>query len=208
MAKARKPADKTPKKAKKPRGTHRTAAPDLSRQEIKFAQLLFDRHGTFPKKTMIQCFLEAGFPPKATDNATHVAAFRVVRKANFRQYYRSYQNRCALAAMATSTELLGDLINMVRADRRKLFGPDGSMLPPEEWPDDVAATVDDIAQDTVSEVDGTDIKQKVFVKRVKTVSRLAALVKALECIGALDPENVGKAEQKPLVVKGADPEKL
>lgn len=189
---------------------HKTDGPDLSALDIRFAQLLFDRDLGDTRKSVLDCYIEAGFPRRESDAATVAAAHRRVKNRKFREYFRRHQQHAAEAAQLTSAELLATVANYMRADRRKLFGKDGTILLPDQWPADVAAVVEDVAQDTVSEVVGDDVKVRVFVKRVRTVSKLQAAVKLMEALGILGPD-AGKdtgAEHKPLVVQGPDLSRL
>lgn len=205
MAKARKPK---PRK----RGKHKTQKPDLTRQDVKFAQLLFDRDLSVPRKSVAACYLEAGFPARETEDATIQAASRRVRNRQFREYYRRHQRHAMEEAMLTSAELVATLANIMRADRRRLFGPGGDVLPPDQWPDDVAAVVEDFDFDTVSELTGeagAELRQKVYLKKVKTYSVLAAAVKLMEVMRMVGSDAAGPpVERKPLVVNGADTNKL
>lgn len=156
------PAD-TPETPETPRKRHRTEKPPLSAREIRFAQLCFE----YGLRGRSKAFLEAGFPSKATPNDNESAACYLLRKPQLRQYMRQLEHD-AMAAAAVSTEYLArGFKRAVDADVTRLLGPDGEMLPPSEWPEDVRLCVTRMEVEELSEMqpdpDNPRRKKKVAI---------------------------------------------
>lgn len=191
------------------RRQHKTHGPPLSVREIRFAQ-----HIVIDDLSKADAYLRAGFPAKPTRHATESAAFRLSRKRVIREYVRTLQTAAADAAKVTVAEVAAAIANIARADRRGLFDAKGNFLPPDRWPDDVAATVEAVESDEVFEpVPGEKGKRRVkgYVRKVKTASRLAAwakLAEYLRMVGTQKADDAGKGHD-PLVVGGeANPANL
>jgi hypothetical protein len=155
------------------RPKHKTAAPALSAREIAFAQLVF-QYGVRGKA---RAYVEAGFPPKGTPNATEAAACRIVRKRQFREYVRHLEATAAEAATVTVQEIVVGVLCIARADRRKLFDKRGVLLPPDQIPDDVAAAIEGVeSEDLYEPVPGERGKKRLkgHLRKIKTGNRLAA----------------------------------
>lgn len=198
MGKARKPA--------KRKLRHKTTAPSLSAQEIKFVHLLLGRELHTPRKSITECYLEAGFPAKGSHHSTDVTAHRVLKRRGVREYYRKRQDQLAKRAMVTPEMLIAVAMNVVLADRRKFFNDRGELLLPHEWPDDLEAVVEDYDMDTVSEIEGDVIRNRPFLKKLKTCSRMQALFKLMEATGVVGPNAAPPpAEKTTVVFEGADP---
>lgn len=123
---------------------HKTDPPPLSVREIRFCQLWAE------KGNATAAYRDAGFPA-ATNNAAHVRAYRLLRKRQVREYIRDIQRAAADAAMVTVEDLARGFRRAERADLRRLMGPDGEMLPPSEWPDDVALAISSIEVEELTE---------------------------------------------------------
>lgn len=204
-------ADPAPKKR-----THKTQRPELSRQDIRFARLLFDRG----KKTIAECYVEAGFPVHASENATNVAAHRKLKNRTFRQFYRQLQDRAADAAQVDANMVTQALKRVAFFDIRTLYDERGRILLPRDWSDATAAGVLGVeSEETFEYVDGTDpgtgkkARRKELegytrkVKRVPPIEALKLLAQILRMIGA--DADAGKPPPAPLVIGGeADPEAI
>lgn len=71
-------------------------------------------------------------------------------------------------------------------DIRKLYGPSGALLPPHEWPDDVAAAV--VALES-QEIRGTDGEVLGEVRKLKLADKLGALDKLMRHLGLYEADN-------------------
>lgn len=99
----------------------------------------------------------------------------------------------------TTDRILQELSRIAFADLRKAFAPDGSLLSPAEWPDDVAAAM--------AGVDVVETKTEAgaipeYTKKVKLWDKNAAIEKAMKHLGLFDQDN---AQRKPQVIINASP---
>jgi hypothetical protein len=121
-----------------PEPSRRARAPrPLSARDVRFCRLYAERgtrHG-------YGCYLEAGFPERATRTATSSAMSRLLRRPEVRATIRDLRAAAADAARVTVEELARGFRRAERADVTRLFGPDGEMLPPARWPEDVRLCV-------------------------------------------------------------------
>lgn len=193
------------------RRKHKTQRPPLSAQDIRFARLLFDR-GT---KSVVACYLEAGFPVKETEIATKQSAYRRVKNQHFRNYYRNLQNRAADASQLDANMVVQGLMRIAFANRADLFDRHGCLLPKHLWPVDVAATVEGIESEELYEVvsEKGQPKRKELrghTRKVKTAGRTEALKMLATMLNLLGRDaDAGKPPPAPLVVGGeASPESL
>lgn len=189
------------------RGAHKTHAPPLSAREVRFCQHWVETGNA------TRSYIDAGFP-HGSENSAKVMALRLLRKVTIREYVRLLQHHASEAAKVTVAELAAFLAGVVRADRRKLYDRRGVILPPGEWPDDVAATIEDVeSEDLFEPVPGAKGKRRLkgYVRKVKTASRVQAAAKLMEwkrMVGG-DKDDAGKPPPAPLVIGGeADLNKL
>lgn len=195
----------------KPRRKHKTEKPPLSAREIRFAQLVFE-YGVHGKS---KAYLEAGYSEHASKNATEVAACAILRKPQFRDYLRELQTAASDAAKATVEEIVQGIRCIAKADRRQLFGKRGNLLPPEDIPDDVAATIESIDNEEIYEpVPGEKGKKRLkgHMRKIKTGNRLAAWRTLAEIRGILGQDKTaattGKKEEPFRVGGEANPDAL
>ncbi len=183
----------------KPKSKHRTRKPELSAREVRFCQLLVETGNR------TQSYIASGLPA-SSENYANLASYRLIRNDTIREYIRYLQNVAAEAAKVTTEEIAANVANIAKADRRKFF-KNGVMLPPEQWPDDVAATLDSMEIDEIFEpVPGGKGKKRLkgYTRKVKTGSRLAAwrtLAEFKRMIGSDAGADDGK-KTTPLVVDG------
>ena len=102
----------------------------------------------------------------------------------------------------TVTGTLRELSGIVHADLRKCFNPDtGALLPPHQWPDDVArgmASVKVVEMEGGAAIGGEGGLQHVpmYTKEVKLWDKNSAIDKAMKHLGLFERDN----EQKPAPV--------
>jgi hypothetical protein len=72
------------------------------------------------------------------------------------------------------------------SDVRKLFSPDGGLLPPNQWPDDIAPAVSSVEVDELYEGSGRDRCQIGWTKKVKLWNKNDALTKLGENLKLFD----------------------
>lgn len=186
------------------RRTHKTDAPPLSARDVRFCQLWVETGNA------TRSYIDAGYP-HANENSAGVLAFKLLRKVKIREYVRELQRYASEAAKVTVEELAAVMAGIVRADRRKLYDAKGRILLPHEWPDDVAATVEQVESEELFEpIPGAKGKKRLkgYTRKVKTASRVAAAAKLMEwkkMLGSAKSDGANKASD-PLVIGGdADP---
>jgi hypothetical protein len=157
---------------------HKTEPPPLTARQIRFCQLWIEKGNAY------QCYLEAGCPLGINRNATDQIVKRLVRKRQIREYCRHLQQVAATAAEMTIEEIAAGIAAIARADRRGVMTPAGKALPPGKWPADVVATIEsfEFAEG------GTPTKKTMYLKKIKTASRMAAFTKLAEWRGMTKPE--------------------
>jgi phage terminase small subunit len=197
-----------PDDAKPRRRKPKSGRPPLFAREVRFCRQFVEKGNAY------QCYLDAGFPPKATRQATDQAVKRLVRKRQIIAYCRELQHAAMDAAMVSIEEVAQALRRIALADRGKLFDDFGRLLPPSEWPPDVAACVEGVDSEEVYEKDPARPGRRVlsgYMRKVRTARRteaLKVLAAWLKMTGtdSPDPSKTGPA---PLVVGGeADPNSL
>lgn len=104
--------------------------PPLSLREIRFCQKYAETDNA------TRSYLDAGFEP-ASEHAATEAASKLLRKPDIRSYLDKLRADAAEAAQVTVDEVARGFRRAANADVTRLLGPDGEMLPPSQWPEDV-----------------------------------------------------------------------
>lgn len=130
--------------AKSRRGRHRTDPPPLSAREIRFCQFYADTGNA------TRSYIDAGLKHSDPDVA-RTMAFRLLRNVHVRTYVRRLQADAAEAAGVSVEYLARGFRRAVDADVTRLFGPDGEMLPPSQWPADIRLCVSRIEVEELTE---------------------------------------------------------
>lgn len=149
------------RKPRKPKHSTRPDAAALSAHDIKFCQY-YAEHGN---RSGTAAYKQAGYPNStSSDSAVGRAAWFLVRKHKIRLYIREIRQQAADAASVTTDLLAQGFKRVGFADRRGVFGPDGRMLPPAQWPDELGSIIAGIE---VEDIDGVDPNtgEKVVVGR-------------------------------------------
>lgn len=111
-------------------------------------------------------------------------------------------------ALATRKDYMHDFLHdqfetLANADLRKLFDPNGGLLPVEKWPDDVAQFVSSIEVDELYEGTGKGRQQIGWTKKVKLWDKLKALeqlAKHFEFSGLDKEELAGKLTWEAIIL--------
>lgn len=190
---------------------HKTHAPELTAEDIKFAQLLFAaRTQPGDRKTVVQCYVEAGFPEHGTSDGTRGAAYRRVKNREFRQFYRVLQDSAAASAQITPNIITRALARIALFDVREVFDGRGRIKLPCEWSDAVASGVLAVESEELFEWEeqrdpetGLKVRRKVLVgysrkvKRCPPTEALKVLAQVLRMIGQdADAGKTGQAAAK------------
>lgn len=180
---------------------------ELSVADIRFCQHLANG------KTQLEAYRQAEYRnSKSNDNAVSKAASILVRKGKIRRYLRQLKEQAADAAGVTVDMLAQGFRRVGFADRRGIFGPDGSMLPPEFWPEELGSIIAGIEVEDLEEWDEVQkcrvkIGRKWKVRFERSMEARKILAQWRGMIGQDVP--TGGETRKPLVVGGgANPDDL
>lgn len=89
------------------------------------------------------------------------------------------------AVKVDAQTILSELLKIATSDIRKLFNENGGLLPPSEWPNDVAQAVSSIQVDELFDYDNGQKFQVGLTKKVKLWDKNAALDKLAKHLGLL-----------------------
>jgi phage terminase small subunit len=163
----------------------------LTIAQIRFCELVAE-HGCATR-----AFVDAGFEA-STRAVARTLAWRLLRDERVRALIHELRADAATAAKASVVTVAAAMAKIAMADRRRLFDAAGRLLPPHEWPDDVAAAVE-----SVKLTDGTPTEVRTG-KRLEALRLLAAWLRMLGTEAANE-----KVAPAPLVVGGeANPDLL
>lgn len=199
-------------KGKRRKLRHKTDGPLLSAQDVRFAQLVLNRGS----KTLAECYVEAGFAPRSTPNATKEAARRLVANRCWREYFRTLQSDATADAGVNAAYLVAGFKSAVDFDPAVIFARDGALKPLDDWPECARKCVKRIKRkpifETVPDPDDADKKRRVKVDEEWDIvfeDRTDCRKTLCHIRGLIGPDAVQQTQgHKPLVVKGADPDKL
>ena len=184
---------------------HKTEPPPLSVREIRFCQHYAET------RNATRSYLDAGFVC-ASENSARSRAFRLLRKVNIRNYIRELQFAAADAAQVSVAIVAQALRRIALADRAKLFDSHGRLLPPDQWPADIAACVEGVESEELYEPTGEPGVRRLagYARKVRTAKRMDALRLLAQWLRMVGQDaDIGKETPKPLAIKGeADPDLL
>jgi phage terminase small subunit len=141
--------------AKKKRATPRR--PALSVRQVKFAEAYALTNNA------TEAFVTAGFTANSRGTA-QVGGWRLLRNRAIADLIRSIREEAVAAARVSVDRIAAAMANIAFSDRRDLFDAQtGRLLPPHQWPPDIASAVESIELE-----DGVPVE-------VKTGRRMDAL---------------------------------
>lgn len=132
-----------------------------------------------------QAAITAGYSAKSSA----AQASRLLSDVNISAELRKRQGQLAEVFKLDTERVLAQLAQIVYADPRKCFGPDGALLPVKDWPDDVAAMVSSVEVDALYEGSGKDRKQIGVTQKVKFWDKNSAIEKAMKHLGQFEKDN-------------------
>ena len=198
------------------RPIRKSQRPALSARDVRFARLLFESRD----KTVVECYLEAGFPRKATDAATSQAAHRRVKNRYFVTFLRDLQQRAADAAQVDANLVMQGLKRIACAKRSDAYDERGRIKLPRDWSADIEGIVEAVESEELFElvehtdpVSGKKSRRKElvgYVRKVKFAKRMEALRLLAEIVRLTGRDaDAGKPPPAPLVIAGeANPDAL
>lgn len=148
-------------KAKASASKHR----ELTPKERRFvAEYLIDQNAT-------QAATRAGYTAKRLDQA----GYELLRKPEIQAQVEIGQAKQLAAAGVTVQRIVDELAKISFADRRKLFDSEGHLLPPAQWPDDLAACVSGLEMESAT-IEGPDGPRIVaYPSKVRLVDKKGTL---------------------------------
>jgi phage terminase small subunit len=132
-----------------------------------------------------QAATAAGYSPKTAYSQGN----RLLKDVEIQQSLSKRQQKLAKQFELDTEKVLAQLAQIVYADPRKCFGPDGCLLPVREWPDEVAAMVSSVEVDALFEGTGKDRKQIGVTQKVKFWDKNSAIEKAMKHLGQFEKDN-------------------
>lgn len=183
------------------RRRRKTKRPALTAREVRFCQLLIT-----DDLSRYEAYLRAGFPPKDTRHATEQAAWRLVKNREVLDYLEHLRGVAARAARITVQELAVLIAEAASADIRRLYDRKGNVLPPDQWPDDVASAVEGLeSEERLEPVPGVRGRKQLagYGRKIKLTNKTAARRLAAEWLGMIGHDKAdGQKAPDPLVVGG------
>lgn len=130
------------------------------RRQLFVREYFVDRNGSRAAKA-------AGF--KAGD------AYRLLQETGVALALEGLARKKLQALERDGERVLNEFGTIGFSDVRKLFSPDGGLLPPSEWPDDIAPAVSSVEVDELFEGVGKERMQIGWTKKVKLWNKVDAL---------------------------------
>lgn len=193
-------------KRRKSKHSTRPDVDSLSINDIRFCQHYAEHGNAFG------AYKQAGYRNSdSNDVAVRRAAIDKLTKPHIRQYIRELREQACDAASVTVNLLAQGFKRVGFADRRGIFGPDGSMLPPEFWPEELGSIVAGIEVEDLEEWDD-ELKKKVKIGRKwkvrfeRSMEARKILAQWRGMIGA--DSNVQDLTELVKVIKGVDEAKM
>lgn len=166
---------------KRPAGNSKAAAAERERL---FVEGLFANRMNGTKAAIAAGFSERTAAQKAQ---------QLLTRPSVKIMLRERQDAMAKRFDLTSESVIAELSKIVHADPRKLFGEDGRMIHPKEWPDDMAGVVASLEVVEEFEGHGQDRKLIGYTKKIKLWDKNSAIEKAMKHLGLFAEDNKQRA---------------
>ncbi len=158
------------------------------------------------------------------NEVAHAAASRMLAKVTIQAAIARLQAVVVKDCRVSATRLLQEAGRVALSDGRKLFSPQGTLKPPDQWDDDTAAAVASV--EVFEEYEGRGENRTLIghTKKVKLWPKVDAIDKAARMIGAylqseaadaaapptqiivIFPKPSGEAMQGPRLIEAQPPE--
>ena len=116
-------------------------------------------------------------------------AVTMLRRPNVVKALAARREKLARKYELTSDSVIAELARIVHADPRRLFGNDGTLLPMQDWPDDMAAVVASVETDELFDGQGVGRKLIGYTKKVKFWDKNSGIEKAMKHLGLFAEDN-------------------
>lgn len=139
--------------------------------------------GILAGKPASQAYIGAGY--KARGNAAEVNAGRLLRNAQVAAVIDEARLKAAARFDATAERVVREMARIAFADVRRLYRPDGTMIPPHEWDEDTAAAIAGVEseEEVTTGDDGT--RTVTVARKVRRWDKRAALETLFKYLGLL-----------------------
>lgn len=174
----------TTKRKSKPK-----AKPGTSKAQAQHRRTLFVEAFIANGGNATQAAITAGY----SERTAYSQGPRLLEDVEIQQMIASRQDVLAEKHALTTDSVLAELSKIVHADPRKLFKPDGSLLHPSEWPDDIAGAV--ASMEVVEEFSGKGEDRELigYTKKIKFNDKNSGIDKAMKHLGLFERDNKQKA---------------
>lgn len=135
-----------------------------------------------------QAAIRAGY----SERSAHFIGHQLLRRDDVKEMVAALKAEVEAIAKqefrVDSTTVLRELCRLGLYDIRRLYAPDGQLLPVHDWPDDVAAAVVSIETETRREGSGENA-EIVVVRKVKLADKSPNLDKLARHLGLYEKDN-------------------
>jgi phage terminase small subunit len=125
--------------------------------------------------------LRAGY----AETSAQTQSSRLISNVKVQQRITELNNKKLKTVKVDAETILSELLKLATSDIRKLFNENGGLLPPSQWPDDIAPAVASIQVDELFDYDKGEKYQVGVTKKVKLWDKNAALDKLAKHLGLL-----------------------
>jgi phage terminase small subunit len=128
-----------------------------------------------------QLFVREYFLDKNASRATKAAGFspsmaaQLLREPSVMRALEELTRKKLQSLERDGERVLNEFGAIGFSDVRKLFGPGGGLLPPDQWPEDIAPAVASVEVDELYEGRGKDREQVGWTKKIKLWNKTDAL---------------------------------
>jgi len=126
--------------------------------------------------------IQAGFSARTAG----VTASQLLKDPNVSAAIKARQAELAEKHKLTTESVIAELAKIVHADPRRMFDANGNLLPPGEWPDDLAGAIAGV------DVTTTRGEIEVTTKKIKLWDKNSAIEKAMKHLGLFEQDNKQK----------------
>lgn len=126
------------------------------KQEAFCREYIVDLNGT-------RAAIRAGF----SEHTASEQAVRLLKDPNVSAFVQKLMDARSKRVEIKSDDVLGGLKKLSESDLRKLFAPNGTLLPVPEWPDDVAPCVSSVEVEELFEMVNGERVWTGYTKKIK-----------------------------------------
>ena len=119
------------------------------------------------------------------EDSAQMQSSRLISNDKVQQRIIELNNEKLNAVKVDAQTILSELLKLATSDIRQLFDEKGALLPPDQWPDNIARSVSSIQVDELFEFDNGQRNQTGYTKKIKLWDKNAALDKLAKHLGLL-----------------------